>query len=86
MDIRKQFGEILRRERVAQGLTQEELAERSDVGIRYLSDLERGVHNPSLAVLIDLCRALKVHPSKLLEAMVVPLRGRPTQRKRSVIR
>lgn len=36
------FGELLRRERLAAGLTQEELAEKSGLSVRALSDLERG--------------------------------------------
>ena len=36
------FGVLLRRYRVAAGLTQEELAERAGVSIRGISDLERG--------------------------------------------
>ncbi len=37
------FGELLRRSRVATGLTQEELAERAGLSARGISDLERGV-------------------------------------------
>ena len=36
------FGDRLRRDRVAAGLTQEELAERSGLSVRAISDLERG--------------------------------------------
>src|SRR5512132_3779294 len=36
------FGDLLRRSRVAAGLTQEELAERAGVSTRGISDLERG--------------------------------------------
>jgi tetratricopeptide (TPR) repeat protein/transcriptional regulator with XRE-family HTH domain len=36
------FGELVRDRRVAAGLTQEELAERSGVSVRTISDLERG--------------------------------------------
>ena len=39
------FGELLKRYRVAAGLTQEELAERARVSPRTISDLERGVTN-----------------------------------------
>lgn len=38
------FGELLRRYRVAAGLTQEALAERAGVSTRGISDLERGAH------------------------------------------
>ncbi len=38
------FGALLRRYRVAAGLTQEELAERAGLSVRTVSDLERGVN------------------------------------------
>jgi transcriptional regulator with XRE-family HTH domain len=64
MNVRKQFGRILRGLRDARELTQEELAYRADIDVAYLSDLERGKWNPSLAVLVDLARALPcTHPS-----------------------
>src|SRR6266705_732248 len=37
------FGDVLRRYRLAAGLTQEELAERAQVSPRAISDLERGL-------------------------------------------
>jgi len=43
MDQRVGFGELLRRYRVAAGLTQQELAERAGLSVRGLSDLERGL-------------------------------------------
>ena len=41
-DPRDRFGELVRGRRVAVGLTQEELAERSGLGVRTISDIERG--------------------------------------------
>lgn len=38
------FGRLLRRQRLAAGLTQEELAERAHLSVRGISDLERGVN------------------------------------------
>src|SRR5947209_8068559 len=45
MDVhdRDDFGTLLRRHRLAVGLTQEELAERAHCSARGISDLERGV-------------------------------------------
>src|SRR5918994_3389242 len=51
------FGGLLRRYRVAEGLTQEELAERAGVSTRGVSDLERGAHvlprKDTLQLLLD---------------------------------
>jgi transcriptional regulator with XRE-family HTH domain len=83
MDVRTQFGRILRGLRRAQNLTQEELAHRAGMDVTYLSDLERGRWNPSLAMLVDLARGLGLHPSELLKDLRVEAGGKPPVRKRS---
>src|SRR5688572_1414200 len=58
------FGGLLRRYRVAAGLTQEQLAERAGVSTRGISDLERGAHGlprkDTLQLLLD---ALALSPA-----------------------
>jgi len=81
-DIATQFGAILRDLRTAKGLSQEELAFRAGMSVPYLSDLERGRSNPSLAMVIDLARALEMHPSEILVGLVVDDSVRPPRRKR----
>ena len=71
MDVREQFGQGLRKLRKAKGLTQEELAFRAGMTTPYLSDLERGLWNPSLAMIVDLARGLGIHPSELLSGLVI---------------
>ncbi|HZC05153.1 MAG TPA: helix-turn-helix transcriptional regulator [Ktedonobacterales bacterium] len=39
------FGSLLRQYRLAQGLTQQELADRAGLARRGIDDLERGVHH-----------------------------------------
>src|SRR5215467_3306096 len=52
-------GEWLRQQRVAAGLTQEDLAERSGVSVRTIADLERGrTRKPYPSSLRALVRAL----------------------------
>lgn len=82
MDIREQFGRTLRDLRNDQGLTQEELAFRAGMNVTYLSDLERGRWNPSLAIIVDLACGLAVHPSQLLRDIVVDPDAPPSGRKR----
>ena len=84
MDIRQQFGNILRDLRTSQGLTQEELAFRSNMNVTYLSDLERGRNNPSLAMIVDLAQALELHPADLLKRLVLADLAEPPKRRRPV--
>ena len=52
------LGANIRRQRVAAGLTQMELAERCDLSWRYEQDLESGLKCPSVPSLLRLRRAL----------------------------
>jgi HTH-type transcriptional regulator/antitoxin HipB len=58
----KDFGELVRRKRKALGLTQEELATRCGVGVRFIVDLEAGKPSCQLgkaltvAAEVGLCR------------------------------
>ena len=45
------LGALLRAQRTAADLTLRDLAERTNVSNAYLSQLERGLHEPSLGVL-----------------------------------
>jgi transcriptional regulator with XRE-family HTH domain len=58
MDVRRRVGFNLRRLREAKGLTQEELAYRADIHQTYLSGVEGGKRNPSIAVLDRVATAL----------------------------
>jgi predicted ATPase/DNA-binding XRE family transcriptional regulator len=58
------FGELLRRYRIAAGLTQEELAERAGVSTRGISDLERGARGlPRKDTLQMLLQGLDLSPA-----------------------
>lgn len=55
----------IRRLRLSRGLTQEELAGRSGIDMRYLGGIERGQENPTVAVVGRIATSLGTHPSKL---------------------
>ncbi|WP_451998914.1 helix-turn-helix domain-containing protein [Azospirillum argentinense] len=57
------------------GLFQKELVFGAGMSVPYLSDLERGRSNPSLAMVVDLARALATHPSVMLAGLIIE-RGR----------
>ncbi|WP_207485417.1 helix-turn-helix domain-containing protein [Arenibaculum pallidiluteum] len=77
-----QFGAILRDLRTAKGLSQEELAFRAGMSSPYLSDLERGRSSPSLAMVVDLARALETHPADMLADLVIEGTAELPRRKR----
>jgi predicted ATPase/transcriptional regulator with XRE-family HTH domain len=59
------FGDLLRQHRVARGLTQELLAERTGLSVRGISDLERGVRNiPYRETIQRLIAALELTPDE----------------------
>jgi len=60
------LGERFRTQREAQGLTLDQLAERSGLSKAYLSRLESGERQPSIATLLTLSRELGVPTSVLL--------------------
>ncbi len=60
------FGEFIRSQRKLAALSQRELAKLADLSDAYLSQLERGLHEPSVRVLNGLSDALNVPTERLL--------------------
>ena len=59
-DFAKAFGQVLRLQRKAQGLTQEELAEKADLAPKMISLIERFERNPSVNVADRIAQGLAV--------------------------
>lgn len=68
MDMRKLVGSNVDRLRRAQGMTQEQLAERSGFSQQYISGLENGRRNPTVVTLYEIADALGATPVELLAA------------------
>jgi transcriptional regulator with XRE-family HTH domain len=62
----------IRRLRVARGVSQEALAVDAGIDRTYVSRLERGLENPSVAVLAKLATALE---AQIVDLFAVPKRG-----------
>ena len=60
------LGALIRARRGASGLSLRDLAERTKVSNAYLSQIERGLHEPSLSVLAAIAAALDVPLGDLL--------------------
>lgn len=57
---------VVRRRRREAGLTQEDAAHDADLSVRHYQSLEGGDLNPSFAVILRVCRALRVAPHQML--------------------
>lgn len=67
MDVVKLLGVNVRHHRKLKGMSQERLALDAGMERSYVSDLERGMRNPSVRALGRLAAALGVPPAVLLE-------------------
>lgn len=63
------FGLVLRKRRIAVGLTQEELAHRAELHATYVSMLERGLNAPSLNAIERLAKSLGTTMTDLIREL-----------------
>lgn len=77
-DVGRRVAEL----RLARKLTQEELAERIDVGVRYIQAVESGQQNLTLKTLALFAAKLRAPAVEFFEAPTTksPARGRPRSR------
>lgn len=62
MDIGKRMKEL----RIQYGLTQQELADRSELTKGFISQLERNQNTPSIGTLLDIIQCLGTTPAEFL--------------------
>jgi transcriptional regulator with XRE-family HTH domain len=65
--IEKSLGERIAELRKANGLTQEQLAEKAGYSVEFISLVERGLNAPSVAGLAKIAKALKVEVKDLFD-------------------
>lgn len=68
-NIKLQFGKNLKNARYLKKLSQESLAEKSNLHRTYIGSVERGERNISLENIIILSRALDLPPAILLDGI-----------------
>ena len=66
VNVQSDLARNLRLSRLAAGVSQEELALRADVDRTYVSQIERGISNPSLKVVVKIAHCLAVDISDLI--------------------
>lgn len=63
------IGQRLKKARKAKKMTQEELSEKLDVSIAFLSRIERGNSQVNLKRLVQICEILEVSPGEILNGV-----------------
>ncbi len=87
-DLLTNLGERIHKFRKASNLTQAALAEKAEISVYYIGEIERGEASPSLSVLHDIAKALGVTmrdllyfpseqetPKEIIEEVVMRLRA-----------
>jgi transcriptional regulator with XRE-family HTH domain len=79
-DNLQRLGEFIKAQRQLNQLSQRELARLSDLSDTYMSQLERGLHEPSIRVLRALADSLGIQPNQLINyAAGLPVEGADDQ-------
>jgi transcriptional regulator with XRE-family HTH domain len=68
------FGQVLREQRTARGISQEDLALNADVDRTFVSQMERGIRQPTITTIMKLAEALGIQASVLVARMERQLR------------
>ena len=68
MDLKEVMAKNLRRLRHDSKLTQEELADRAGLSMRYVGSIERGDVSATVTVLGQIAEALGIEPAELLKS------------------
>lgn len=82
-NIQKQVGAAMRRIRKAHGQTLLHLAAQSGTDLSYLSHVERGMHNLTVAKLYELCQAMNIRMSEFFLAVERSEHQRPDRSARA---
>ena len=65
------LGLLVKQQRTALGISQEELGFRANLDRTYISGVERGVRNPSITALVSLASGLGITVANLLENLEI---------------
>lgn len=63
----KSIGSQIAIERKKAGYTQEELALEADIDRSYVSDIENGKANFSIAMMLSICAVININPKRLFD-------------------
>lgn len=74
------FGEVIRSHRKEKGISQEKLAEDSNLQRTFISRMERGLTQPTLVTIFELAQALDVEPIQIIADVQTRWKGKRPQK------
>lgn len=80
MKLEQAFGQILREFRKKANLSQEKLAQESNLDRTYISLLERGLRQPSITTVFQLSTALKISSTEIISVLETKVNENPENR------
>ena len=80
MKLEQAFGQVLREYRKRANLSQEKLAQESDLDRTYISLLERGLRQPSITTVFRLSTALNISLTEIISALEAKVHENPENR------
>lgn len=79
--MKYEIGARIRKYREMSGFSQKELAQKIGVSNSRVSNWEQGINRPDADILADICKALNVSPSELLDVQIITGRFKRTRAK-----
>ena len=70
-DIDKNFGKVLRKFRVRNGFTQEQLSEKLGISLKYISRIENGYSGIKTRTLINYMNILGITPNTIFKDFII---------------
>lgn len=69
MSLAVTFGKVLQTKRQEIGLSQEQLAQQCNLDRTYISLLERGLRQPTITSLFNICKVLNIKASEFIKLL-----------------
>jgi transcriptional regulator with XRE-family HTH domain len=66
MKIEEAFGKVIKELRLEQDISQEKLAEKSELHLNSISLLERGINQPTISTIFAIAKAFGMKPEELV--------------------
>lgn len=71
LDIDKVLGEVFKEYRVKNKLTQEKIAEKLEISVKYISRVENGTGGVKVETLVNYMNILGISPNVIFEKLIV---------------